>query len=31
MGGNAGYAGGLMTVSENDIGMRDIPPKDTDA
>ncbi|HEY3336360.1 MAG TPA: hypothetical protein VGK16_14095 [Candidatus Limnocylindrales bacterium] len=30
MGGNAGYAGGLMTGSENNIGMRDIPAKDTD-
>jgi hypothetical protein len=27
MSGNAGYAGGLMTGSENDIGMRDIPEK----
>jgi hypothetical protein len=30
MGGNAGYAGGLMTGSENDIGIRDIPPKESD-
>ena len=30
MSGNAGYAGGLMTGSENDIGMREIPPKSTD-
>ena len=30
MSGSAGYAGGLMTGSENDIGMRDIPPKSTD-
>jgi len=30
MSGNAGYAGGLMTGSENNIGMRDIPPKSTD-
>jgi hypothetical protein len=31
MSGNAGYAGGLMTGSENNIGMRDIPPKSADA
>ena len=30
MGGNAGYAGGLFTGSEDDIGMRDIPENDED-
>ena len=30
MSGNAGYAGGLMTGSENNIGLRDIPPKEGD-
>ena len=31
MSGNAGYAGGLMTGSENDIGLRDIPEPEHDA
>jgi hypothetical protein len=30
MGGNAGYAGGLFTGSEDDIGMREIPDNDED-
>ena len=31
MGGNAGYAGGLFTGSEDEIGMREIPENDEDA
>jgi len=32
MGGNAGYAGGLFTGSEDDIGVREIPDdRDEDA
>ena len=30
MGGNAGYAGGLFTGSEDNIGMREIPDSDED-
>ena len=31
MSGNAGYAGGLMTGSEDDIGLRKIPEDEDDA
>ena len=30
MGGNAGYAGGLFTGSEDGLGMREIPESDED-
>ena len=29
--GNAGYAGGLFTGSEDDIGLREIPDEEDDA
>lgn len=31
MGGNAGYAGGLFTGSEDDLGLREIPDEEDDA
>ena len=31
MGGNAGYAGGLFTGSEDNLGIREIPDEEDDA
>jgi hypothetical protein len=31
MGGNAGYAGGLFTGSEDNLGIREIPDEEEDA